>query len=58
MKIIPIMISVEKDKQIGIEYLNGKYVLFGKEYMDEGVNLLFKKLIEYLETMGTFVPNK
>ena len=47
-KIIPILIWID-DKKIGIEYKNGKFILFGKENMDKGVELLFLELSKYLE---------
>jgi len=49
-RIIPILIDCNNEgNQIGIEYKNGKYILFGKEHMDEGVELLFNELKKHLE---------
>jgi len=51
-RIIPILINCQEEgKQIGIEYKDGKYILFGKEFMDEGVNNFFNALKPKLETL-------
>jgi hypothetical protein len=43
--IIPILINCnDEGNQIGIEYKNGKYILFGKEHMDEGVEIFFNEI--------------
>ena len=47
-KIIPLLINVN-GKEIGIEYKKGKFVLFGKEYMDEGVEMFLTCVGEKLQ---------